>query len=365
MKKLLFVILLSPLFVTVCYADNLVNQAAEMAGIYEVENTLTEDEKEISGALALDGSYDGEGALRRLWRKLWLTVEEQLKENLTSAVQLSAVGLFCSLLCAVSPDRKRASVIEIGGCCIITLLLAGNMESLVSQATETLTRLSDYSRAAIPAIYTAAAFTGAVTSASAQYAAVCLAMDVIMSAQQRFVLPLLYAFLAVAVSRSIFANPVLNAVLQFFKWSITTVLTAITLCFSVYISITGLVAGSADAVAVKAARTAISGVLPVVGGILSDSASTLLSAASVIKNAAGAFSLVAVCTLCLGPFAALGVRMLLFKMAAAMTDMLPTARISQLIGDFAAVFAMLLGMVGSCGIMLFLSIMAGIKVMTV
>ena len=44
MKKLLFVILLSPLFVTVCYADNLVNQAAEMAGIYEVESTLTEDE---------------------------------------------------------------------------------------------------------------------------------------------------------------------------------------------------------------------------------------------------------------------------------------------------------------------------------
>ena len=204
MKKLLFVILLSPLFVTVCYADNLVSQTAEMAGIYEVENALTEDEKEISGPLTLDGSYDGEGALHRLWGRLWKTVEEQLKENLASAVRLAAVGLFCSLLCAVSPHHKMADVIEIGGCCIITLLLAGNVESLVSQATETLMRLSDYSRAAIPAIYTAAAFTGAVTSASAQYAAVCLAMDVIISAQQRFVLPLIYAFLAVAISRSIF-----------------------------------------------------------------------------------------------------------------------------------------------------------------
>ena len=364
MRKLLFMILLSPLFVTVCYADNLFQQTAEMAGIYEVEEALPQEEKEISGTLTLDGSFDGEGALHRLWVKLWSDVKEQLSQNLVSAVQLIAIGLFCALLCAVSSESGMADLIEIGGCCITALLLAGTVESMVSQAIETLMRLSDYSKAAIPAIFTAAAFTGAVASASARYAAACLAMDVIISAQQHFVLPLIFAFLAAAVSRSVFENPILNAVLQFLKWSITTVLTAITLCFSAYLSVTGLVAGSADAVAVKAARTAISGALPVVGGILSDSASVLLSAAAMIKNAAGAFSLVAVCALCVGPFAVLSVRMLLFKMAAAVTNMLPTSKISRLIGDFGTVYGMLLGMIGSSGIMLFLSIMSGIKVVT-
>ena len=255
-------------------------------------------------------------------------------------------------------------MIEIGACCIVSLLLAGGVESMTAEAVQTLARLSDYSKAALPAIFSAAAFSGAVASASARYAAVCLAMDVIMSVQNRLVLPLVYAFLAVAVSRSVFDNGILAAVSRFLKWCITTALTAVTLCFSAYLSVTGVIAGSTDAVAVKAARTAISTALPVVGGLLSDSASVILAAAGVIRSAAGAFSLVAICALCIGPFVALSVKMLLFKMSAAVTEMLPLSRLSRLIGDLGSVYGMLLGMIGSCGIMLFLSIMSGIKAVT-
>ena len=364
MKKLLLVFLLCPCFVMTAHAEGLYEQAADMADIYQVEKALDEEERALSGRLLLDGSYDGPGALQRLWSALIAELTAQLRENLAYAAQMLALAVLCAVLRAGTSDSRMSAYIDIAGSCAAALLFAGNLEGVITQATDALLRLSDYSRAALPAIFTAAAFTGAVGSASARYAAVCLAMDVIMSALLRFVLPLLYAFLALSISRSVFDNSLVNAVHKFLKWCVTMSLTAITLCFSAYISITGVIAGSTDAVAVKTTRTVISTALPVVGGILSDSASVLLSAAAVIKNAAGAFSLVAVCALCIGPFALLSVKMFLFKLAAAASDMLPNSRLSRLIADLSTVYGMLLGMIGSCAIMLFISIMSGIKVVT-
>ena len=53
--------------------------------------------------------------------------------------------------------------------------------------------------------------------------------------------------------------------------------------------------------------------------------------------------------------------MLLYKAAAAVSDMLPGGRLSALIRDLGTVFGMLLGLVGCCGFMLFFSIFAGIR----
>lgn len=206
---------------------------------------------------------------------------------------------------------------------------------------------------------------GAVVSASARYASVCLAIDVIMSAAQRFIIPLIYAFLALAISASIFENPLLRAVARLTKWCATTLMTGITIVFSAYITLTGLIAGSTDQGGSQERQNRYFQ-LPACGGRHHiGRASVVLSAASVIKNSAGAFSLIAVCALCAGPFAALSVKMLVFRAAAAAADMLPGGKLAALINDVGTALAMLLGLVGCCGIMLFISIMSGIKVVTV
>ncbi len=364
MKKLILVLLLSPLFVTVCHAENLYGQVADLSGAQELEDALPQEAGEISGQLVFNGFYDANGALKRLWASMLAELKRQISENMSCGIQLLAVVMLCAVLTALMDAGKYAEILETAACCVVSLLMARTVDSMVGQAVEALGRLSDYSRAAMPVLFTAAAFGGAVASASARYASVSLAMDVMISFQQRYLLPLIYAFLAVSISKGVFSNSILSAVSGFIKWCITMGMTAVTLLFSAYISITGIVAGSTDAVAVKTARTVISSMLPVVGGILSDSASVLLASAAAVKNAAGVFSLIAVCALCAGPFVVLSVRMLFFKAAAAVAEMLPVNRVSRLIGDFGTCFGMLLGLVGSYGIMLFLSIMSGIKAVT-
>ena len=364
MKKLLLILLLCPLFVTSCRAEGLMEQAAAQTGAAQVEQALPEAERQISGPLRLDGGYDTDGALKRLWTRLADKARESFNESLRHAVSLLGLSAVSALAGSLCRDKNVGAFAEQCSCCAAALLLAGSVESVIGQASQALSLLSDYSHAALPAIYTAAAVSGAAVSAPARYAAASLVMDLMISAQLHLILPLVFAYLAAAVSKSLFDNGILRALCRLLKWSVTKGLTGITLGFSAYLSLTTLVTGSVDAVAVKTARTVLSTVLPVVGGILSDSASTLLSAAALIKNSVGAFSLMAVLALCAGPFAVLSVKLLLFKSTAAATELLAGARLSQLVGELGTCFGMLLGMVGSCGIMLFLSIMAGIKVVS-
>lgn len=361
MRVFLLVLLLIPGFTVPAYAEDIYEQAADETGIYAIEDQLPEEARDISGSLKVDGSYDTENALERLWNSLIDKIKGELGENIKTASALIAISMLCALSGSLCSGKPIKEYINIAGCCAAAVSLLGSVDSIVGETVAALNQLSDYSKAALPAMFTAAAACGAVGSASAKYAATCLALDVLMSVSQKLIIPLVYSYLALAVAGSVFPNSLLSNTARLTKWIAGTIMTAMTIAFSAYIGMTGLVAGSVDAVAIKTARTVISTALPVVGGIISDASGAVLSAASVIKNSAGVFGLIAVCALCAGPFAVLSVRMLVLKAAAAASDMVPNSRLSGLINSVSTAMGLLLGLLGCCGIMLFISIMAGIK----
>lgn len=361
MRVFLLVLLLIPGFAVPAYAEDIYEQAADETGIYAIEDQLPEEARDISGSLKVDGSYDTENALERLWNSLIDKIKGELGENIKTASALIAISMLCALSGSLCSGKPIKEYINIAGCCAAAVSLLGSVDSIVGETVAALNQLSDYSKAALPAMFTAAAACGAVGSASAKYAATCLALDVLMSVSQKLIIPLVYSYLALAVAGSVFPNSLLSNTARLTKWIAGTIMTAMTIAFSAYIGMTGLVAGSVDAVAIKTARTVISTTLPVVGGIISDASGAVLSAASVIKNSAGIFGLIAVCALCAGPFAVLSVRMLVLKAAAAASDMVPNSRLSGLINSVSTAMGLLLGLLGCCGIMLFISIMAGIK----
>ena len=361
MKKLVLTLLLLALFFSFSPKALASDGGLDVSGVTE---SLSEEARGVGGTLTLDGSYDAGGALSRLWGKLLDRIVSSLRESAAPAAGLLAVSMLSAVACSLCPEARTSSLIQASAAAAASLTLLSGIDSLTTQAVDTLSQLLDYSRAALPAVFTAAAATGAVVTASARYAAACLALDVLMTASRRVTLPLIYAFLAVSISGGVFPHPLLRMASRLLKKLATLVMTGLTTAFTFYLGLTGLVTGSADAVAVKTAKTVISGVLPVVGGILSDAASAVLSAASLIKNSAGSFALVAVCALCAGPFAALGVRMLLFRAAAAAAELAPGDRLPALLGDLSAAMGMLLGLVGSFALMLFFSILAAIRVVS-
>lgn len=361
MKRILFFIILMPLFAGTCFAESIEEETARVTDIYQVENGLGEEERSVSGELLIDGTYDARGAIGRLLTHFWNKLREQVHQEMRFGLILVSVALLSGLATAICPGKRMPETMELISCCTAAFLLAGNLESVMNQAADALTRLSDYSKAAVPAFFTTLAACGATVSASVKYASVTFAMDVFITISQRLILPLIYAYLAVSISGSLFDNSMIQTAGRVTKWCAVSAMTVISTAFCLYISLSGAISGSADAAAVKTARTVISTALPVVGGILSDSAAAMLSAAGVIKNSAGIFGLIAVLAICAGPFAVLTVKMLVFKACSALSELSCGGKYARLLSNVGTAFGMLLGLVGSYGMMLFLAFMSGIR----
>ncbi len=363
MKKLLLILLLFPLLTGSAWAEDASAQLAGELDIEAVRDALPEELRELGGELSV-GDYDGVGALERLWERLLALVKDNLKESAREALAVLGLALLCALAALLAQKQVQADCIELAGCAAAACLLTGGLNSLFSRAVEALFALSDYARAALPVIYSAAAASGAPGSASARYAVSCLALDLLMGLSQRLILPLIESCLALSVCGGLFDNALLRGGLKLCRRAAVWLMSGLSLAFTGLLTVTGIVTGSADALAVKTAKTVIGTAVPVVGRLLSDASSALLSAAELVRNTAGAFGLVAVCAICLLPFAALGVRLFLFSLSASAAEAMAGGRIARLMNDLSAVMGLLLGLVGSYGLMLFAAIVSAIRTVT-
>ena len=357
MRRLLIVLLLLPLFIVPCSAEGDI--------LSEVTEAIPETAREVRGLIRDDGSYDAKGAALRLWERFLQSVRAEIRSELGIGTGMVAIGLSVSLAAVFTEKSAVTSYLNAAGVCAVSALLLGGMDSLVSSTADTLYMLSDYSHAAIPAIFTAAAASGAAVSAPVKYAAVSVALDLLMKLANNIILPLVYSYLALSVSGGLFDNSILRCGKRAVKWCIVTSMTVLTLAFTTFISVSGAITGSADALAVKTARTVISTTLPVVGGLISDAASTVLSGAALIKNTAGTIALAAVCAMCAEPFARLLVRSLIFKAGAAICGMMPGIKLSAVIEDVGTAVNFLMGLVGCTSIILFVSLSSAIRTVNV
>lgn len=354
-KKVFFILLLALLLTAPVYAEE-----AEI-DVSVAEEELPQDAREISGELLTDGSYDVGGAIGRLLDKAKRETVEKLHDELRETAKLIAIAVVCAAAEAVCPERRIHEIISLCACAATAVAVTGSVDSLAGGMIDTIMVLNDYSRAVLPAVYTATAVSGAVVSAGAKYAAVLLGLNILTETLQRFAIPMIYAYLALCVSRSVFANAVLDTAISVLKWCMITGITVITLGISTYIGLVGALTGGADAAAVKGTKLVISNALPVVGGILSDAASVVLASAAVIRNSAGVFALVGICALCVTPFVAIGVKTLLFRLCAAVASALEGKRLAVLMGDLSTALGLMLAVLGCVAIMLFISFMAAIR----
>lgn len=365
MKKILLIFLIAPLFISIAYADAEYSEAAEIFGVEDMENYLSKDELAVGVNFKADGNYDINEILGRVWKYAVRTASSEIKSNVRFASELIAIAVAANLGAALCADTAYRNYIGICACSCASILLVGSVDSIVSQTAQALDELSGYSKAALPALFTAAAACGYAASSAAKYAAVTLAIDVMINIAHSVIIPLIYAYIAIVITNSLFSNSLLVYLSKICKWLATTIMTALTIAFSSYIGLTGLVTGTADAAAVRAAKTVISTVLPVVGGILSDASATVLSAAEMVKNSAGIFGLISVCVLCAGPCILLIIKYLILNFAAALADMMPDGKYSKLLSDISGAVGMMLGLLGCCAVMMFVSVTAGIKAVAI
>jgi stage III sporulation protein AE len=156
-------------------------------------------------------------------------------------------------------------------------------------------------------------------------------------------------------------NDAFRELKKFVKWLTTWSIKIVLYIFTGYMGITGVVSGTTDAAALKAAKLTISGMVPVVGGILSDASESVLVGAGVMKTAAGMYGTLAMLAICAEPFLKIGVQYLMLKATAALCGIFGSKALSNLVQDFSSALGILLGMTGSACLMLLISTVCFMK----
>jgi len=90
----------------------------------------------------------------------------------------------------------------------------------------------------------------------------------------------------------------------------------------------------------------------------------VLAGAGLLKGAIGVFGLLGVLALCAYPFLQLGIQYLLYKLTAFLASVIGDTELCGLIGGLGGAFGLILGMVGSCALVLLVSILASAAVVT-
>ena len=287
---------------------------------------------------------DFSGGIAALLEQGTTLLGEALRENLRGAVLILGVVLLC-------------------GAAAIAVLSLGSMKSLLGLGTQTIEELDVFSKALLPTLAAAvAAGGGAVTAGTGQVIAVCFA-DALITLIRGLLLPMTYFLAAAATADAMLPRHGLGTVAKAASRVVTWLLTGSLVLFTGYLTLSGAVSTSADALTVQVTRSAV-GAMPVVGRILSDAAGSVLAGAGVVKNAIGVFGLLGVLAACLGPFVRLGVQYLLYKLTAFLAGMTAAPELAKLIDALGSVFGLMLGMTGSCALLLLISISSAILVVT-
>lgn len=342
----------------------LLTTAALAVDTDELGRALPDSAAEILGGAEVTDAAQGTGLFRSVWDWVKEHFTDYLRQAAAGAGTVLAVTLLCSAAGAVSADGKMPGFVLLGGALGIFGVCAGDLRSFLGETTAALGDLSDFSKALLPCLTAAATAAGKGASAAARYTVSAVLLDVLMDLGTGYVLPGIYAYAAVCTADAALPGGALRGPAKLLGWACRTLLTALTTVFTLAVTLSGVIAGSADKLAGSLTKTAISAALPVVGSILSDATDAYLAGAQLVRSAVGIFGLAAVLAVCAAPVMRLGLRYLLFKAAACVMEPFAEGRLAGLVDSIASAYGMALGLVGSAGAMLFISVSIGMGVLS-
>lgn len=300
------------------------------------------------------------GGLANVLRAAIRAFDPSLSQALRAGLQTGAAVLLCGLLRQISPSVSGKAM-DLACAVAVAGVLLEPSASLISLGAQTVQDLSEYGKLLLPVMTGALAAQGGVTSSTALYAGTAFFDSLLSAGLSKLMIPLIWLYLALAIANAALKEDLLGKLRDLLKWAASWVLKLVLYIFTGYMTVTGVVSGSADAAAVKAAKITISGAVPVVGSILSDASEAVLVSAGVLRSGAGVYGLITVFAIFITPFLKLGVQYLLLKAVAALCAAFDGKGAAELIGDFSSAMGLMLAMVSTQTVLLFISTVCFMK----
>ena len=275
-------------------------------------------------------------------------------------VRILAVLLLCRLLCCFGEDRV-SSASMLAASLAVTVCCMSDIKTMIGLGRNVMEEINGFTALLLPVMAAAATASGAPTSGTAIYTVSAFFCNALIRVCRSVLIPLLYVFLALGTADAALGQNRLAKFRELTGWVIKNTLKAALYLFTGLLTATGVISGTADAAALKAAKVAISGMIPVVGGIVSDASSSLLAGAGILKSAVGTFGMLAILAMFTLPFFQVGISYLGLKLTSALGGLLGSGH-DKLLDTLTGTMGYMLAMIGSCTAMSIIACCCFVKV---
>lgn len=356
MKRCLMILLLVLFLTPVCRGQE---DLWDTFGLDE----LSRAGEQYNAGVELTASTEPDRALEGVLARAAEHLPGVVRRGVSSAVSLLVIVIACSMaegVRAAGMEQGGLNVCIMAGALAITAVSANEVSAMMGLGRTTIDRMQGFSQVLLPIAAACTAAAGAPAAAAVRQVSTALFSSLLLTLIDRLLVPLVYAYVVACTAHAAVGNPGLDKVAGVLKWVVNRTLTALLVLFVTYLTVSGAIAGTTDAAALKAAKMAISTAVPVVGTIISNAAETILVGAGLLKNTVGVFGMLAVLGICIVPFLQLGVQYLTYKFCGALVATLADNRLAKLIDSIGTAFALMLGMTGASALLLLVSMVSGL-----
>jgi len=275
-----------------------------------------------------------------------------------------AISMLCGFLNSIKSDSSKSvsEVIHFVALAAVVTIVLVHAGVLAADVGRTLQSLKTQMDIIFPILLTLMAATGGTVSVGVYQPAVVMLSSGVMQIFTYIVMPLFFINLVFSVVGNLSPNVNLDKFASFFtsafKWVIGIVFTV----FLAFLTIQGITAAAHDGVSIRAAKLTISSYVPFLGGYISQGFDLVLASSMLIKNAIGVAGLYLLLGVVLTPVIKIAVFMLGLKLAAAITQPIGDARISNFLTSINKSFSMLVAVLIGAAFMYFITI--GLVILT-
>lgn len=307
-----------------------------------------------SGSRWMPENWDSFGdALAELVNKGLSQLVPEVKNALSVSAKVLSILLILAVLQTVSGQAKGACV--LAGNIGISAVLLGETGAMITMGMDTVRQITDYGKLLLPVMTGAVAAQGGITTSAALYAGTAAGMTLLSNITASVLIPGIKLYLVVCMVSCASGEDILKRMADAIRTGSSWLLKTLMIVFTTYLSLSGVVSGTTDAAALKAAKVTISSVVPVVGGILSDASEAVLVSTGILKNAAGIYGILAVLAVFLTPFLRLSSHYIVLKLTAAVGSVFGSKIAISLVDGFSTAMGLLLAVTGGCCMMVLIS----------
>ena len=303
------------------------------------------------------------------FKSLLNNAKSVFKSSIKKAIAGSLSIVVCSVLISVvksfsdiSGSAISVKLVDYTGALIIIIITLLPGGSLIQECFVAINNIKNFSKILTPVYALAAAIGKHPLTAVSTASATLIFTNILSVVATNIILPIIIFYAVIYSAGVVCESTVLIRLCDLLKWCIVTFLKVIMIIFTGYISLSGIVSSSGDALAVKTAKTVISNAVPIVGSIIADSTDTLLAGIGVVKTGVGVFGILGVCAICLLPFIKCLSYFLIYKVVSAVSGSFFNASGAKAIDGITTAYSLSLATLGSCCAVQYISIIISASV---